>query len=286
LANTNGSSTTPPIGLEFKKPSFDCDPHPSTSQESMGGVFNELKGTSPRSSPRTSPRIARKRMLSTIKESFSETKEDEEKVAAELNRLQQLKESAPQKHLVIPLIQVDEVCDPVDSSEEDINANETEVVVVTKPPTNDDFETLPPLTVVNDNGNYQNIATQLTVGKKLAEDKQEPKQPPEPKPRQHVPPPPVPKPRIKKKTKENRVLIQKLKDGGFITTKKVEDIMLQVNRANYTSPSTFQQVNQSEPIGFGAFTDPPRVDGKVLEILVQQIKPGFKVLEIGCELVT
>lgn len=77
----------------------------------------------------------------------------------------------------------------------------------------------------------------------------------------------------------NTELIENLFKAGLIKNERVKDAMLRVDRAHYAPSSPYQ--DSPQPIGYGATISAPHMHGHACEYLVDFLKPGSRVLDIG-----
>ncbi|EPZ35496.1 Protein-L-isoaspartate(D-aspartate) O-methyltransferase domain-containing protein [Rozella allomycis CSF55] len=80
--------------------------------------------------------------------------------------------------------------------------------------------------------------------------------------------------------KTNNELIAKLKATGIISNDKVADAMRTVDRAKYCTIHPYH--DSPQPIGFNATISAPHMHAIALEVLLPNLKPGAKVLDVGC----
>ena len=78
----------------------------------------------------------------------------------------------------------------------------------------------------------------------------------------------------------NSELIDNLLRAKIIRDGRVATAMKRVDRAAYSSKSPYQDSPQR--IGFGATISAPHMHGYALEWLASHLKPGSKVLDVGC----
>ncbi|KAI4185522.1 MAG: hypothetical protein L6R41_004067 [Letrouitia leprolyta] len=77
----------------------------------------------------------------------------------------------------------------------------------------------------------------------------------------------------------NAGLIANLKNNGLITTERVANAMLAVDRAHYTS--AFPYEDSPQPIGFSATISAPHMHASAAESLLPHLHPSARVLDIG-----
>ncbi|CAG0881187.1 unnamed protein product [Cyprideis torosa] len=77
----------------------------------------------------------------------------------------------------------------------------------------------------------------------------------------------------------NADLIRQLVANGVIKSKKVEEIMLQVDRGHYSTRNPYMDSPQG--IGYGVTISAPHMHAYALEILQDNLKPGMKALDVG-----
>ena len=84
---------------------------------------------------------------------------------------------------------------------------------------------------------------------------------------------------IYKRLMSLEAMVRHLRDTGYITSKKVEEAMLAVDRAFFVPHSSFAYDDRPFPIGSGQTISAPSVVAFMLEHL--QLEKGMKVLELG-----
>jgi len=77
----------------------------------------------------------------------------------------------------------------------------------------------------------------------------------------------------------NAGLIANLKAAGLISTRRVEQAMLSVDRGNFTHINPYEDSPQT--IGFGATISAPHIHAEMLELLEPYLKPGNRALDVG-----
>ncbi|KAJ4347667.1 hypothetical protein N0V95_005210 [Ascochyta clinopodiicola] len=77
----------------------------------------------------------------------------------------------------------------------------------------------------------------------------------------------------------NQSLVDNLEKNGLIETKRVKDAMLQVDRAHYAPRNPYD--DRPQPIGHKATISAPHMHANACESLLDHLKPGAKVLDIG-----
>ncbi|KAI9791038.1 MAG: hypothetical protein M1835_000582 [Candelina submexicana] len=77
----------------------------------------------------------------------------------------------------------------------------------------------------------------------------------------------------------NAALINNLSSNGLITSQRVKDAMLGVDRAHYSPSAAYQDSPQS--IGFSATISAPHMHAAASESLLPFLTPNSKVLDIG-----
>ncbi|PWY65946.1 protein-L-isoaspartate O-methyltransferase [Aspergillus sclerotioniger CBS 115572] len=77
----------------------------------------------------------------------------------------------------------------------------------------------------------------------------------------------------------NRELIENLSKTGLIKNERVKMAMLCVDRAHYAPSRPYS--DSPQPIGHGATISAPHMHGHACEYLINFLKPGSRVLDIG-----
>lgn len=77
----------------------------------------------------------------------------------------------------------------------------------------------------------------------------------------------------------NKTLIENLAQNGLITSDRVKSAMLKVDRAHYAPSSAYEDSPQS--IGYKATISAPHMHASACESLLELLKPGANVLDIG-----
>lgn len=77
----------------------------------------------------------------------------------------------------------------------------------------------------------------------------------------------------------NATLVNNLSRNGLITTDRVKNAMLSVDRAHYAPASPYQ--DSPQPIGFSATISAPHMHASACEHLLPFMQPGAHVLDIG-----
>ncbi|CAI2185123.1 4345_t:CDS:2 [Funneliformis geosporum] len=78
----------------------------------------------------------------------------------------------------------------------------------------------------------------------------------------------------------NEDLVKNLKAAKIFTSEAVERAMKAVDRKNYVSQCPYKDTPQ--PLGFGATISAPHMHAYALQYLEPFLKPGMKVLDVGC----
>jgi len=77
-------------------------------------------------------------------------------------------------------------------------------------------------------------------------------------------------------------MVNQLRKLGIITNVKVAQAMLQVDRANYVPDDCLTPYKEAAvPIGFNVTISAPHMHAMGLDILIEQVKPGARVLDVG-----
>ncbi|KAJ6178353.1 hypothetical protein N7519_008814 [Penicillium mononematosum] len=77
----------------------------------------------------------------------------------------------------------------------------------------------------------------------------------------------------------NTELIENLFKAGLIHDERVKDAMIGVDRAHYAPSRAYS--DSPQPIGYGATISAPHMHGHACEYLIDYLKPGSRVLDIG-----
>ena len=79
-------------------------------------------------------------------------------------------------------------------------------------------------------------------------------------------------------------LIQGLAQDGFVHTQRIADVMQIVDRAQFVTQSTQQAAynDRALPIEHNVVISAPHLHAYVMESLETKLRPGAKVLDIGC----
>ncbi|KAL2841247.1 protein-L-isoaspartate O-methyltransferase [Aspergillus pseudoustus] len=77
----------------------------------------------------------------------------------------------------------------------------------------------------------------------------------------------------------NNELIENLSREGLIKNEKVKKAMMAVDRAHYAPSRPYS--DSPQPIGHGATISAPHMHGHACEYLINHLKPGSRVLDIG-----
>ncbi|KAI6186058.1 Protein-L-isoaspartate O-methyltransferase [Aphelenchoides besseyi] len=80
--------------------------------------------------------------------------------------------------------------------------------------------------------------------------------------------------------KTNFNLIDQLQKSGVFNADVVRQVMMSVDRADFTASNPYQDSPQT--IGFGATISAPHMHAMALEGLVDVIKPNSRILDVGC----
>ncbi|OQE37144.1 hypothetical protein PENCOP_c010G04786 [Penicillium coprophilum] len=77
----------------------------------------------------------------------------------------------------------------------------------------------------------------------------------------------------------NTELVENLFKAGLIQNERVKDAMIGVDRAHYAPSRPYS--DSPQPIGYGATISAPHMHGHACEYLINYLKPGARVLDIG-----
>ena len=79
--------------------------------------------------------------------------------------------------------------------------------------------------------------------------------------------------------KSMKELCEHLKREGFLKSKNVEDALMNVDRADFTESSPYE--DRPQPINYNVTISAPHMHTYCLEILKDHLKPGGKSLDVG-----
>jgi len=79
----------------------------------------------------------------------------------------------------------------------------------------------------------------------------------------------------------NEQLIDNLLKGKVITSKAVADALKKVDRGNFVLSKSTAYEDSPQSIGYGATISAPHMHAMCIELLLQHLKPGAKVLDVG-----
>jgi protein-L-isoaspartate(D-aspartate) O-methyltransferase len=83
------------------------------------------------------------------------------------------------------------------------------------------------------------------------------------------------------KTHDNKGLVGSLQKSGMINSKKVADVMEQVDRGLFVPPNDDPYVDSPVPIGYNATISAPHMHASCLELLLDHLQPGMHALDVG-----
>lgn len=83
------------------------------------------------------------------------------------------------------------------------------------------------------------------------------------------------------KTHDNKGLVGSLQKSGMINSKKVADVMEQVDRGLFVPPNEDPYVDSPVPIGYNATISAPHMHASCLELLLDHLQPGMHALDVG-----
>jgi len=75
-------------------------------------------------------------------------------------------------------------------------------------------------------------------------------------------------------------MVNQLKECGVVTSSRVEEVMRKVDRGNYVAHSAYYDAPQG--IGSNVTISAPHMHSFALTHLEEHLKPGMKVLDVGC----
>jgi protein-L-isoaspartate(D-aspartate) O-methyltransferase len=77
-------------------------------------------------------------------------------------------------------------------------------------------------------------------------------------------------------------LIESLKAQGVISSERVIEVMKRVDRSKFVPSGMPPYSDSPQPIGDGQTISAPHMHGQALELLQPFLRPGSKVLDVGC----
>ncbi|KAH9557495.1 hypothetical protein CY35_07G087000 [Sphagnum magellanicum] len=83
------------------------------------------------------------------------------------------------------------------------------------------------------------------------------------------------------RTQNNRELVESLKQNGSLRTKRVADVMEQVDRGLFVPPNELPYIDNPMPIGYNATISAPHMHAACLELLSGHLQPGMCALDVG-----
>jgi len=78
---------------------------------------------------------------------------------------------------------------------------------------------------------------------------------------------------------DNADLVHQLKENRVLTSQRVEEAMLKVDRAHYTKRSPY--MDSPQPIGYAVTISAPHMHVHALQHLEEQLKDGMSALDVG-----
>jgi len=75
--------------------------------------------------------------------------------------------------------------------------------------------------------------------------------------------------------------VDSLVSYGVINSKRVEEVLRKVDRANYTPPGVDPYEDSPQTLGYGQTISAPHMHAMCLELVEDRIKPGAHVLDVG-----
>ncbi|GHJ86454.1 hypothetical protein NliqN6_2856 [Naganishia liquefaciens] len=82
--------------------------------------------------------------------------------------------------------------------------------------------------------------------------------------------------------RSNEELIDKLRKAGLINSRRVASAMSQTDRRHYVPEKEYAYQDSPQPIGFNATISAPHMHAHALEDLEDFLRPGMRVLDVGC----
>lgn len=80
--------------------------------------------------------------------------------------------------------------------------------------------------------------------------------------------------------RNNKELVQHLKQSRTIKSERVYEAMCAVDRGNYTHPN-YAYIDSPQGIGYGATISAPHMHAYALEVLEDKLKSGARALDVG-----
>ncbi|KAA8492382.1 Protein-L-isoaspartate(D-aspartate) O-methyltransferase [Porphyridium purpureum] len=79
----------------------------------------------------------------------------------------------------------------------------------------------------------------------------------------------------------NEQLVDALVRNHIITSPRVQDAMRHVDRGKYCPQGTSPYMDAPQPVGYNATISAPHMHASCLELLVEQLQPGKRALDVG-----
>uniref|UniRef100_A0A0D6QZM5 Protein-L-isoaspartate O-methyltransferase n=1 Tax=Araucaria cunninghamii TaxID=56994 RepID=A0A0D6QZM5_ARACU len=79
----------------------------------------------------------------------------------------------------------------------------------------------------------------------------------------------------------NGEMVAKLQEYGILKSKVAAEAMRQIDRADYVLDHRSAYVDSPQPIGYAATISAPHMHAYCLDYLVDHLKPGMSVLDVG-----
>ncbi|GAB5036588.1 protein-l-isoaspartate(d-aspartate) o-methyltransferase-like [Nannochloropsis oceanica] len=80
--------------------------------------------------------------------------------------------------------------------------------------------------------------------------------------------------------RSNTELVQRLRSANVITSERVKEVMLRVDRANYAPNSAYEDSPQY--LGYEQTISAPHMHAHALELLKDKLVPGATAMDVGC----
>lgn len=80
---------------------------------------------------------------------------------------------------------------------------------------------------------------------------------------------------------KNKAMVEHLQNYGVVSSKKVAEVMEQVDRALFVPEGSPPYVDSPMPIGYNATISAPHMHAACLELLKSHLQPGTHALDVG-----
>ncbi|KAI3981742.1 hypothetical protein MKX01_027727 [Papaver californicum] len=85
----------------------------------------------------------------------------------------------------------------------------------------------------------------------------------------------------KGKMRKNQAMVGRLQKNGIISSKNVADVMESINRGLFVSDGIQSYVDTPLAIGYNATISAPHMHAACLELLLENLQPGMRALDVG-----